>query len=118
MAAALPVAAFLSAHGFSAILVLIGASFLYLPLSGSIAPLPADLAAFVVIAAYAIDLSCRGPVRVRVISSHPSPPRRRGGGRVSQPMGVTFKKAAEAYTAKSPSSIRGHEPPRFYLDIF
>ncbi|MCP4569674.1 MAG: O-antigen ligase family protein [FCB group bacterium] len=56
------------AHGPTAIMILIAASFVYIPLGVDIFLLPADLAAFVLIAAYVVDLLCRGasPVRNRI----------------------------------------------------
>jgi len=58
--AAAPLLVLLVAHGPSAIYVLTVATFLFMPLHGSITLLPPDMAAFLVIVAYLIDLFFRG----------------------------------------------------------
>jgi len=66
--AAIPLLFMVVAHGPTAIMVLIAASFVYFPFDIGVALLPADLAAFVLIAAYLVDLLCRGtsPFRNRI----------------------------------------------------
>ncbi|MDD4052693.1 MAG: O-antigen ligase family protein [candidate division Zixibacteria bacterium] len=57
-----PLALLLVSHGPLAIAAVIVASFFYFPLPGEIALLPADMAAFALIAAYLVDLLVRRPV--------------------------------------------------------
>ncbi len=61
--AAVPVCLLLVSHGPSAIAVLIGATFVYAPLTDKIVLLPADAAAMILIAAYIVDLLFRGPAK-------------------------------------------------------
>ncbi len=61
--AAVPVFLLLVSHGPSAIAVLIGATFVYAPLTDKIVLLPADAAALILIAAYIVDLLLRGPAK-------------------------------------------------------
>ncbi len=58
--AAAPVCLLLITHGPLAVYVLIVATFIFMPLHGTIALLPPDMAAFILIAAYVVDLLCRG----------------------------------------------------------
>jgi len=58
---AAPICFLLMSHGPSAVYVLVAATFLFMPFSKAITILPADMAAFVLIAAYIIDLLTHGP---------------------------------------------------------
>ncbi len=58
--AATPIVLFLLSHGPSAIYVLVASTFIFMPLNASIALLPSDMAAFLLIGAYLIDLLFRG----------------------------------------------------------
>lgn len=55
-----PMVLLLVAHGPSLIYLLVVSTFTFFPLPGSVALLPADMVAIVLIAAYAVDLLCRG----------------------------------------------------------
>lgn len=55
-----PIALLLASHGPAAVYVLIIATFLFMPLSRSLAILPADMVAGLLVAAYIIDLLCHG----------------------------------------------------------
>jgi len=57
---AAPFGLLLAAHGPSAVYMLVVATFLFMPLSRSLAILPADMIACVLVTAYAVDLLCRG----------------------------------------------------------
>lgn len=57
-----PLCFFLIIHGPTAIVFLIIASFVFVPLTQGIVLLPVDLAAIILVAAYAVDLFSRGPV--------------------------------------------------------
>lgn len=57
-----PLCLLLVIHGPTAIAFLIITSFIFIPITKGIVLLPADLAAFVLVGAYAIDLLSRGPV--------------------------------------------------------
>ena len=59
---AAPLALLLISHGPLAIAAVIVASFFYFPMPGEIALLPADMAAFALIAAYLVDLLVRRPI--------------------------------------------------------
>lgn len=61
--AAAPLAIMLVAHGPIAIYVLLAATFLFMPIYGSVTLLPADIAAVILVGAYAVDLICRGASR-------------------------------------------------------
>jgi O-antigen ligase len=61
--AAFPLCLFLVTHGPAALYVLVAATFIFIPLHGTFSILPPDLAAFILVAAYGIDLLCRGRSR-------------------------------------------------------
>jgi len=61
--AALPIVVLLVAHGPSAMAALIAATFLYYPYETFVTLLPADILAFILIAAWLVDLLCRGPIK-------------------------------------------------------
>lgn len=58
--AAAPICLLLISHGPSAIYVLVVSTFVFMPLHGTIALLPPDMAAFLLIGAYLVDLLFRG----------------------------------------------------------
>ena len=63
--AAAPVVALIVSHGPLAIGLLLAASFTFFPLEGIITILSADLAAFALIAAYAVDLNVMGSAKAK-----------------------------------------------------
>lgn len=58
--AAVPICILLISHGPSAIYALVVSTFIFLPLNSAVAILPSDIAAFILIAAYVVDLLFKG----------------------------------------------------------
>lgn len=63
--AAAPIVALIVPHGPLAVGLLLVASFTFFPLEGIITILPADMAAFALIAAYVVDLNISGPAKTK-----------------------------------------------------